>query len=313
MVLKKDGTWRPCGDYRCLNDITIPDKYPVPNIQDMSAKLSGCSMFSKLDLKKGYYQIPVAAADVPKTAVTTPFGMFEFLRMPFRLRNAGQSFQRLMDVVTADVPAAFTYLDDIIVASEPENHAAALQQVIEKLREYRLVLNLEKCIFGQPEVDFLGHHVTAGGFQPLEHHVAAVRDFAPPKDKVQLQRFLGLVNFYRRRASAADGRSTGPRRQTQELDWTQEMDKAFCTIKQLLCDAAQLAHPDPAADTCRGRPAAAGVTGLATAGFLQQKARCDRGNTQRLIGNCWRHTWQYVTFAAFWRDVSSLFLLTTSR
>jgi hypothetical protein len=84
-------------------------------------------MFSKLDLKKGYYQIPVAAADVPKTPVTTSFGMFEFLLMPFGLRNTGQSFQRLMDVVIADVPTAFAYLDDIIVASRPEDHAAALQ------------------------------------------------------------------------------------------------------------------------------------------------------------------------------------------
>jgi Reverse transcriptase (RNA-dependent DNA polymerase) len=94
MVLKKDNTWRPCGDYRSLNSVTVPDKYPVPNIQDMSAKLAGCSVFTKLDLKNGYYQIPVAAADVQKMAVTTPFGMFEFKRMPFGLKNAGQSFQR---------------------------------------------------------------------------------------------------------------------------------------------------------------------------------------------------------------------------
>jgi hypothetical protein len=195
------------------------------------------------------------AADVPKTAVTTPFGMFEFLRMPFGLRNAGQSFQRLMDVVVADVAAAFAYLDDIIVASKPEDHAAALQQVMLKLREYGLVLNLEKCIFGQTEIDFLGHHVTAGGVQPLEDHVAAVRDFAPPRDRVQLQRFLGLVNFYRRFLPAAAGvlrpltdALQGPGSKHKKLDWTQEMDNAFCTVKQLLCDAAQLAHPDPAAD-----------------------------------------------------------------
>jgi Reverse transcriptase (RNA-dependent DNA polymerase) len=89
MVMKKDGTWRPCGDYHRLNAATVPDKYPVPNIQDMSAKLSGCSVFSLLDLKKGYYQVPVAEEDIPKTAVTTPFGLFEFCRMPFGLRNAG--------------------------------------------------------------------------------------------------------------------------------------------------------------------------------------------------------------------------------
>jgi hypothetical protein len=159
IVLKKDKTWRPCGDYCRLNDVTVPDKYPVPNIQDMSAKLTGCSVFTKLDLKKGYYQIP----DVPKTAVTTPFGMFEFLCMPFGLKNAGQSFQRLLDTVTADLAAAFAYLVDVIIASS-------------------LVLNLEKCVFGQPEVEFLGHRVSARGVEPLEDHVAAIRDFKPPEE-----------------------------------------------------------------------------------------------------------------------------------
>jgi Reverse transcriptase (RNA-dependent DNA polymerase) len=116
---KKDNTWWSCGDYRHFNNITVPDKYPVPNIQDMSAKLTGCSVFTKLDLKKGYYQILVVVADVPKMAVTTPFGMFEFLRMPFGLKNAGQSFQRRMDTVTADLAAAMAILDDVIIASSP--------------------------------------------------------------------------------------------------------------------------------------------------------------------------------------------------
>jgi Reverse transcriptase (RNA-dependent DNA polymerase) len=107
MVPKKDGTWRPYGDYHQLNAATVPDQYPVPNIGDMSAKLAGCTVFSKLDLRKRYYQIPVAAEDVEKTAVITPFGLWEFLRMPFGLRNAGQSFQRLMDSLTADLPNAF--------------------------------------------------------------------------------------------------------------------------------------------------------------------------------------------------------------
>ena len=94
MVPKSEGSWRPCGDYRRLNTITTPDRYLVPNVQDMAAQLAGCTIFSKLDLEKGYHQVPMHSADVPKTVVITPFGLYEFLKMPFGLHNAGQTFQR---------------------------------------------------------------------------------------------------------------------------------------------------------------------------------------------------------------------------
>jgi hypothetical protein len=254
MVPKKDGTWRPCGDYRQLNAATTPDLYPLPNIADMSAKLAGCTTFSKLDLRKGYYQIPVAAEDVGKTAVITPFGLFEFLRMPFGLRNAGQSFQRLMDSITADLPHAFSYLDDVIVASTADQHEQALRAVLERLQQHGMVVNLEKCQFGQQEVQFLGHLVTAGGIQPLSDHVEAVRLFPQPSDKQGLQRFLGVVNFYRRflpKAAATLRPLTdalqGPGGKRSQLQWSAEMGEAFRTIKEQLCEAAALAHPNPAA------------------------------------------------------------------
>jgi len=101
MVKKADGSWRCCGDFRQLNLQTKPDCYSCPNLADLSASLSGCTVFSKLDLRKGYHQVPVRPQDIPKTAVVTPFGLFEYLRMPFGLRNAGQTFQRLMDEVLA--------------------------------------------------------------------------------------------------------------------------------------------------------------------------------------------------------------------
>jgi hypothetical protein len=117
MVKKKDGTWRPCGDFRRLNNVTTADSYPLPNMADCAARLDGCRVFSKLDLQKGYLQVPVATTDVPKTAVITPFGLFKFIRMPFGLKNAGMTFQRLMDQNFQDLPFAFIYLDDILVAS----------------------------------------------------------------------------------------------------------------------------------------------------------------------------------------------------
>jgi len=123
VVPKPDGSIRPCGDYRRLNMQTTPDRYPLPHIQDFTAKLHGKKIFSKVDLCKGYHQIPVAEKDIEKTAIITPVGMFEYLRMPFGLRNSAQTFQRFMDIVCRDLSFAFVYLDDVLVASSsPEEH-----------------------------------------------------------------------------------------------------------------------------------------------------------------------------------------------
>ena len=94
MVKKKDGSWQPCGDFHCLNLATQADKYPVPNLGDFSSQLEGCTVFSTPDLKNGYLQIPLEKSAVPNTAIITPFGLYEFLRMPFGLKNAGMTFQR---------------------------------------------------------------------------------------------------------------------------------------------------------------------------------------------------------------------------
>ena len=117
MVRKSDGSWRPCGDYRRLNGVTVPDTYPLPNMMDFTARIAGCRLFSKIDLRKGYHQIPMNPDDVPKTAIITPFGLFEYTRMTFGMRNAGNIFQRLMDQVLADCAPAFAYLDDALIGS----------------------------------------------------------------------------------------------------------------------------------------------------------------------------------------------------
>ena len=122
-----------CGDYRRLNTVTTPDRYSIPLIADLTSRLQGKKFFGKVDLVKGYHQIPVAEQDIAKTAITTPFGTYEFLRMPFGLKNAGQTFQRMMDEILSDLDYLFVYMDDVLVASRSmEEHLEHFRETISK-------------------------------------------------------------------------------------------------------------------------------------------------------------------------------------
>lgn len=254
MVPKKEANKkRPCGDYRALNSRTIPDKYSPRYIADYSSNLAGCTIFSRVDLVKAFLQIPVFPGDVEKTAITTPFGLYEFLFMAFGLRNASQTFQRFIDEVCRGLNFCFPFIDDILVASRtPQEHEEHLRTLFKRLEDYGVVLNAAKCELGVPELTFLGYRISAAGSQPPAERVAAIRQFPRPSTFADLRRFLGALNFYRRFLPHAAGLQapltnllgdSTQNKGAKPILWTPELNAAFEACKESLASNTLLAHP----------------------------------------------------------------------
>ena len=276
VVTKKDGSFRMCGDYRRLNTVTTHDRYSIPLIANLTARLHCKKIFGKVDLVKGYHQIPVAEEDIAKTAITTPFGTFEFLRMPFGLKNAGQTFQRMMDEILSDLDFIFVCMDDVLVTSRSvQEHEDHICQLFRRLAKYELVVSPGKCQFGQANIEFLGHIVSKDGLKPLPDKVSVITEYPAPATQDAMRRFLGVINFYNRFIPHAAEimkplyEATTAKMKTKGLEWKDAMKNAFETAKMALAKAMILRHPRPGAEIAM----AADASGTAVGAVLQQHYR----------------------------------------
>ncbi|KAJ9533760.1 hypothetical protein QJQ45_026845, partial [Haematococcus lacustris] len=200
-VKKKSGELRMCLDYRQLNKITIRDQYPLPRIDDLFDKLSGCTVFSSLDLQAGYNQIRITPEDVPKTAFRTPDGHYQFKVLSFGLCSAPATFQRVMNDAFAPVlnQCALVYLDDILVMSKSvDEHLKHLRKVFDPLRLNKLYAKQSKCEFMRTTLKFLGHVIFAGAIAVDPEKIKSISSWPVPQSLQQLQSFLGAANFVRK-------------------------------------------------------------------------------------------------------------------
>ena len=251
-VRKPDGSLRLCIDYRALNKITTPDPYPIPRIDDLIDELNDAKYLTKIDLNKGFLQIPVHPKDQPKTAFQTPWGKYEFTRMPFGLMNAPSTFQRSMNIVLqGNEQFANCYIDDIVVHSKTwEDHVKHIRTVLEQLKQFGLTANPKKCVWGVAEIEYLGYMVGRGKVSIPQLRVKALREYKRPMTKKDLKSYLGMLGYYRRfipgfSSIALPLTEATSLKSPNQIRWTQSMESAFNTLRDTLCDHTQLTIPSP--------------------------------------------------------------------
>ncbi|PNF41072.1 hypothetical protein B7P43_G06245 [Cryptotermes secundus] len=242
--------WRICIDFRKLNEITVGDCYPLPNIQDILDKLGRARYFTTLDCASGYLQVPIAEEDRHKTAFSTANGHFEFKRMPFGLKSAPSTFQRMMNDVLSEVigTRCLVYMDDILIIGETlREHNSKLREVLQKLREYNLKIEPDICEFLKKELNYLGHIVTPEGVRPDEGKIKAVVEFPIPKTQKDIKSFLGLAGYYRKFIadfSAIARPLTNLLKKDSEWKWLEEEQTSFELLKSKLTSSPLLQYPD---------------------------------------------------------------------
>ncbi|XP_030840818.1 uncharacterized protein K02A2.6-like [Strongylocentrotus purpuratus] len=250
---RKNGDLRLCVDLRAVNKAIIPDKYPLPTMNELSASFHGAKVFSKLDMRRSYLQVPLAEQSRHLTAFNTHIGMFQYRRMPYGLNSAPSAFQKIVSSVLAGIEGTLNLLDDVVVFGEDKaQHDQRLAEVMTRLAKHNLTLNEAKCTFAASDIDFLGYHVTADGLTPTLDNVAAIRTLPAPTNVKELASFLGTTNFYRKfvpqYAEIAEPLQKLLRKDAL-WEWHNAQETAFNTLKGRIAEPPVLAHFTPSAET----------------------------------------------------------------
>ena len=247
---KRDGSLRLCVDYKKLNAVTVRNSYPIPLIRDIIERVKGAKYFTKLDLRSAYNLIRIKEGDEYKTAFRTKYGHYEYLVMPFGLKNAPAVFQSFINSVLRPFleKSVILYLDDILIYSENlEEHHKTVRDVLKKLIENNLFAKLSKCEFDKDKVEFLGHVISGSGISTDPKKIKTIEEWPVPKCVKDVQRFVGLCNYYRRFvkdfSSIAKPLHTLTKK-GKKFIWSPECDSAFSILKKRLTTSPVLLHPD---------------------------------------------------------------------
>ena len=264
-VVRKQGQKpRICGDYRLLNSKVICDSYPLPIMRDISQKLHGAKLFTKIDLKKAYWNIKLK--NKHKSTLVTPFGAYYFNRLPFGVASAPASYQKAMDSIFQGIPNLYIYMDDLLIFTKGQSeHEKIVSEVLKRLHDNGMAISLNKCVWMKEEVNYLGYVVNNEGLKPIPKKVDAITNIAPPRKQKDLLAFLGAANFYRRSLSGlnknnkyyntaaliqclyeiATEKDLNAKKFMEKWNSDEKYKNAFEDAKQLLKKAANLTHLNP--------------------------------------------------------------------
>ena len=248
LVPKPDGSIRYCTDYRKVNVLSKTDSFPIPRMEDCIDRIGNAKYITKCDLLKGYWCVPLTERAKEISAFVTPDGLYQYKVMPFGMKNSQATFQRLMNICLKDLEGVEVYVDDIVIFSDTwEEHLKRLEQVLFRLKEANLTVNLSKSDFVKAKVVYLGHVVGHGVVTPIKAKVKSIIDYPIPENKKSLMRFLGMAGYYRKfckNFSEVTAPLTELLKKNVKYHWSETCQKSFDKVKNLLCLEPVLTAPD---------------------------------------------------------------------